>query len=63
MQKRPDVRKVQEKIDAKTAEAKKLTEQWEAERNRVDSRNKLREKLDAARIELEHAKRQADFAK
>ena len=52
---------VAEKIATKTEEAKKLTEQWEAERDRVEQRNKLREQLDAARIELERAKRRSDF--
>jgi hypothetical protein len=52
---------VQERIESKSVEIARLTKQWEEERTKVESRNKMREQLDAARIELEKAKRQADY--
>ena len=55
--------RVQERIDSKATESASLTRQWEDERQRVLQHNKLREQLDAARIELDRAKRAADYEK
>ncbi len=40
-----------------------MTAQWQAERDKLDSARELKEQLDRARIDLEHAKRAGDLAK
>ena len=40
-----------------------MTAKWQAERDRLESSRELKEKLDQAKIELEHAKRNGDLAK
>ncbi len=40
-----------------------MTAQWQAERDKLDSARELKEHLDRARIDLEHAKRAGDLAK
>jgi len=40
-----------------------MTAKWQAERDRLESARELKEKLDQAKIELEHAKRNGDLAK
>ena len=40
-----------------------MTAQWQAERDRLESDRDVKEQLDRARLELDHAKRQGDLAK
>ncbi len=40
-----------------------MTAKWQAERDSLDAARDLKEQLDRARAELEHAKREGDFAK
>lgn len=40
-----------------------LTTRWQNERDKIASEGKIKEQLDAARIELEQAQRQGDYAK
>jgi ATP-dependent Clp protease ATP-binding subunit ClpB len=40
-----------------------MTAQWQAERDKLESARGLKEKLEAARAELDHAKREGDLAK
>jgi ATP-dependent Clp protease ATP-binding subunit ClpB len=51
-----------ELADSKERE-KELTAQWQAEKQQVAALGKLREELDAARLELEQAKRRYDYNK
>jgi ATP-dependent Clp protease ATP-binding subunit ClpB len=55
-----------QKLESELAEAQQksaeLTAQWQAERDRLEAARGLKEKLDRARIDLETAKRQGDFA-
>ena len=53
---------VQQKITAKKLESAELTKRWQAERKKVEERNALRSRLDQCRIDLERAKRDANFA-
>ena len=41
--------------------SKAMTQRWEAEKSRLGSAQKLKEQLDAARIELEQAQRRGDY--
>ena len=41
--------------------SKAMTQRWEAEKNKLGSAQKLKEQLDAARIELEQAQRKGDY--
>ena len=41
--------------------SKSLTQRWEAEKQKLGSAQKLKEQLDAARIELEQAQRKGDY--
>jgi ATP-dependent Clp protease ATP-binding subunit ClpB len=47
-------------IEQQSAE---LTTRWQGERDKIASEGKLKERLDAARIELDQAQRAGDFAK
>ncbi|MEZ5770978.1 MAG: AAA family ATPase, partial [Defluviimonas denitrificans] len=40
-----------------------MTAKWQAERDRLESSREMKERLDQAKIELEHAKRNGDLAK
>ncbi|KAI8632389.1 putative heat shock protein [Xylariaceae sp. FL1651] len=51
-----DLRKFQE-------EERTLTERWDKERADIEARKKVQENLDKARIELEHAQRDGNFAR
>ncbi len=55
-----------QKLEGELAEAQQksaeLTAQWQAERDRLEAARGLKEQLDRARIDLETAKRQGDFA-
>ncbi|MGL4279147.1 MAG: ATP-dependent chaperone ClpB [Albidovulum sp.] len=46
-----------------TQRSAEMTARWQTERDRLESSRGLKEKLDQARIELEHAKRTGDLAK
>jgi ATP-dependent Clp protease ATP-binding subunit ClpB len=41
--------------------SKAMTQRWEAEKNKLGSAQKLKEQLDAARIELDQAQRKGDY--
>ena len=47
-------------IEQQSAE---LTTRWQGERDKINAESKLKEVLDAARVELEQAQRQGDYAK
>ena len=44
-------------------QSSELTTRWQNERDKINAESKLKEELDAARIELEQAQRQGDLAK
>src|SRR3546814_16768459 len=44
-------------------ESSELTQRWQAEKEKNNSEAKLKEQLDAARIELEQAQRNGDLAR
>src|SRR3546814_20435427 len=44
-------------------ESSELTQRWQAEKEKINSEAKLKEQLDAARIELEQAQRNGDLAR
>ncbi len=46
-----------------TEKSEAMTAQWQAERDRLEGSRGLKEQLDRARIELEHAKREGNLAK
>ena len=56
-----------EKLEAELAEleekANALNQRWESEKNKLAGAQKLKEQLDAARIELEQAQRRGDLAR
>ncbi|MFO7770169.1 MAG: ATP-dependent chaperone ClpB [Roseovarius gahaiensis] len=56
-----------EKLEKELAElqekSSEMTAQWQAERDKLASARDLKEQLDKARIELDHAKREGDLAK
>ena len=56
-----------EKLERELAElqerASEMTAQWQAERDKLANARDLKEKLDRARIELEHAKREGNLAR
>jgi len=47
--------------DELEARAKEMTEQWEAEKQAIAGISETRERLDAARVEMERAEREADL--
>ena len=55
------------KLEAELAnleqQSAELTQRWQAEKDKIASEAKIKEKLDAARIELEQAQRSGDLAK
>ena len=44
-------------------QSSELTTRWQNERDKIAAEGKLKEQLDAARLELEQAERQGDLAK
>ncbi len=56
-----------EKLEKELADmqerSSQMTAQWQAERDKLASARDIKEQLDRARIELEHAKREGDLAK
>jgi len=55
--------KLEETLKLKQAEAAKLQEIWEKERAEIEAIKKTKEELEKARIELEQAQREGNFAK
>jgi len=55
--------KLEETLKLKQAEAAKLQEIWEKERAEIEAIKKTQEELEKARIELEQAQREGNFAK
>ncbi|KAF2667590.1 heat shock protein 78, mitochondrial precursor [Microthyrium microscopicum] len=55
--------RLETQLKAKQEEANKLTEQWEAERAKIEEIKSTKEQLDKARFELEAAQREGDFGK
>ncbi|MCA0274005.1 MAG: ATP-dependent chaperone ClpB [Proteobacteria bacterium] len=55
--------KLEVELSNLTQRSAEMTARWQAERDRLESSRGLKEKLDQARIELEHAKRNGDLAK
>src|SRR5687768_14165109 len=55
------------KLEAELAnleqQSAELTQRWQAEKDKISAEAKIKEKLDAARIELEQAQRNGDLAK
>ncbi len=56
-----------EKLEKELADlqqrSSEMTAQWQAERNKLESARDLKEQLDRARAELEHAKREGDLGR
>ncbi len=56
-----------EKLEAELAnvqqKSSEMTAQWQAERDRLNSARELKEHLDRARVELDHAKREGNLAR
>jgi ATP-dependent Clp protease ATP-binding subunit ClpB len=56
-----------EKLEAELANlqqrSSEMTAQWQAERDRLNSARELKEQLDRARVELDHAKREGNLAR
>lgn len=57
------LKKLQKELESFEKESADLTGQWEAEKEKLSSGQKLTESLDKARIDLEHAERDGDWAK
>jgi ATP-dependent Clp protease ATP-binding subunit ClpB len=55
--------KLEKQIADLEEESKVLTQNWEAEKQKLGSAQKLKEELDAARTELEQAQRRGDLAR
>ena len=55
--------KLQEELGTLEAESATLTEQWQSDKTRMLSSQKLKEQLEAARIELEQAQRGGNLAR
>ncbi|SFJ76093.1 ATP-dependent chaperone ClpB [Jannaschia pohangensis] len=56
-----------EKLERELADlqeqSSEMTAQWQAERDKLDAARDIKEQLDRARVELDHAKREGNFAK
>ncbi|SIO51003.1 ATP-dependent Clp protease ATP-binding subunit ClpB [Rhodovulum sp. ES.010] len=55
--------KLEQELADMQQESATLTAQWQAERDRLDSARELKEQLDRARAELDHAKREGNLAR
>jgi ATP-dependent Clp protease ATP-binding subunit ClpB len=55
--------KLEKELSGLMDRSAEMTARWQAERDRLESSRGLKEKLDQARIELDHAKRAGDLAK
>ncbi|BFZ54559.1 chaperone ATPase hsp78 [Savitreella phatthalungensis] len=54
---------LEEKLAAKQEEVQRLNQEWEAERDRLADKAKLKTELEQARLELEQAQLSGDFSK
>jgi len=57
------VEKLEKELADMQERSSQMTAQWQAERDKLASARDIKEQLDRARIELEHAKREGDLAK
>lgn len=55
--------KLQETLKAKQIEVAELTEVWDKEKSEIESIKRTKEELEQARVELEQAQREGNFAK
>ncbi len=55
--------KLEKELSELTERSLEMTSRWQAERDKLASARDIKEELDAARIELENAKREADLSK
>ncbi len=55
--------KLQRELGDLQERSDEMTAQWQAERDKLEGGRDLKERLDRARIDLDHAKRQGDLAK
>ena len=55
--------KIEEELANLEEQSAALTQRWQAEKDKIAGEAKLKEQLDAARLELEQAQRQGDLAK
>jgi ATP-dependent Clp protease ATP-binding subunit ClpB len=55
--------KLQQTLKQKQDTAAKLTEKWEAERAEIETMKKVKEEIEEARLQLEEARRDGNFAK
>jgi ATP-dependent Clp protease ATP-binding subunit ClpB len=55
--------KLQEDLANLEQQSAELTQRWQAEKDKIQAEAKLKEQLDAARLELEQAQRSGDLAK
>ncbi|WNO54680.1 ATP-dependent chaperone ClpB [Stakelama saccharophila] len=55
--------KLEDELFELESESAQLTERWQAEKVKIQSEAKLKEQLDAARLELEQAQRSGDLAR
>ena len=54
---------VREELANLEQQSAELTTRWQGERDKINAESKLKEVLDSARVELEQAQRQGDYAK
>ena len=55
--------KLEEELANLEQQSSELTQRWQAEKDKISAEAKIKEQLDAARIELEQAQRNGDLAK
>src|SRR4249919_51131 len=55
--------KLEKELTELEQESSELTQRWQAEKEKISAEAKLKEQLDAARLELEQAQRSGDLAK
>jgi ATP-dependent Clp protease ATP-binding subunit ClpB len=60
---RDRLEKLEEELANLEQQSAELTQRWQAEKEKISAEAKLKEQLDAARIELEQAQRAGDLAK
>jgi ATP-dependent Clp protease ATP-binding subunit ClpB len=57
------LKKLEEELANLEQQSSELTQRWQAEKDKISAEAKVKEQLDAARIELEQAQRNGDLAK
>jgi len=60
---RDRLEKLEKELSDLQQQSAEMTAKWQAERDSLEQARELKEQLDRARAELEHAKREGDFAK